>query len=98
MDLGRTVIAPLVAEFTGLPPGLETYLVLSDSGLEVGQDGLAVALRIGLPDDANLIVRKIAMTPQLVCAAPAYLERHGLPQKPEDVQRHQCLRLVKREW
>jgi alkanesulfonate monooxygenase SsuD/methylene tetrahydromethanopterin reductase-like flavin-dependent oxidoreductase (luciferase family) len=57
MELGRRWIAPLLAEFAAQHPALEVHVVLSDAGLEVGQDGLDVALRIGRPDDPAIIAR-----------------------------------------
>ncbi len=96
VDFGRMHVAPLLAQFTAEHPGLEAHLVLSDGGLEVGQDALDVALRIGLPHETGTVARKLAACPTLVCASPAYIERHGAPQSPDDLRRHQCLRLARK--
>jgi DNA-binding transcriptional LysR family regulator len=96
MELGRRRIAPLLAGFAARHPGLEAHLVLSDAGLEVGEDGLDVALRIGRPDDQAVMTRKIAITKRVLCAAPAYLAARGTPQRPEDLSGHECLRLARR--
>jgi DNA-binding transcriptional LysR family regulator len=96
MELGRRRIAPLVAEFAAQHPALEMHLVLSDAGLEVGQDGLDVALRIDRPDDPAVITRKIASTRRIICAAPAYLAARGMPKRPADLASHECLRLARR--
>jgi DNA-binding transcriptional LysR family regulator len=96
MELGRCQIAPLLAEFAARHPALEAHLVLSDAGLEVGQDGLDVALRIDRPDDPAVITRKIASTRRVVCAAPSYLAAHGTPERPGDLSGHECLRLARR--
>jgi DNA-binding transcriptional LysR family regulator len=66
--LGRRQIAPLLAEFAAQHPVLEVHLVPSDAGLEVGQDGLDVALRIDRPDDPAVITRK--MRPPGASSAP----------------------------
>lgn len=95
-ELGRRRIAPLLAEFAARHPGLEAHLVLSDAGLEVGQDAIDVALRIDRPDDPAVIARKIASVPRVVCAAPSYLAARGTPQKPADLAGHECLRLARR--
>ena len=82
MELGRRRIAPLIAEFAAQHPALEAHLVLSDAGLEVGEDGLDVALRVGRPDDPAVIARKIASTRRIVCGAPSYLAARGMPETP----------------
>lgn len=96
MELGRRRIAPLLAEFAALHPGLEAHLVLSDAGLELGQDGLDVALRIDRPADPAVMTRKLASSRLVLCAAPAYLAARGVPQIPADLLQHDCLRLARR--
>ncbi|HTJ56416.1 MAG TPA: LysR family transcriptional regulator [Devosiaceae bacterium] len=96
IELGRRRVAPLVAEFAARHPALELHLVLSDAGLEVGEDGLDVAVRIDRPDDPSVITRKIASTRRIVCAAPSYLAARGTPEKPADLASHECLRLARR--
>ena len=95
-DLGRRRVARLLAEFAARHPGLEAHLVLSDIGLEVEADGCDLVLRYGLPDDPAMIARKIATTARLLCASPAYLARRGLPQSPDDLRGHSCLRIARR--
>jgi DNA-binding transcriptional LysR family regulator len=96
MELGRRRIGPLLAEFGAQHPALEVHLALSDAGLEVGEDGLDVAIRVDRPDDPAVIARKIASTKRIVCAAPSYLAARGAPERPADLTRHECLRLARR--
>ena len=96
MELGRHRIAPLLADFAKRHPGLEVHLTLSDAGLEVGQDGIDVALRIDRPDDPAVIARKIASTRRVLCGAPSYFASRGVPEKPADLADHECLRLARR--
>ncbi|HUN43727.1 MAG TPA: LysR family transcriptional regulator [Acetobacteraceae bacterium] len=96
MELGRRHIAPLLADFATRHAGLEVHLVLSDAGLEVGQDGIDVALRIERPDDPVAITRKIATTRLILCGAPSYFAARGEPKKPADLTGHECLRLARR--
>jgi DNA-binding transcriptional LysR family regulator len=96
MELGRRRIGPLLAEFAAQHPGLEVHLALSDAGLEVGEDGLDVAIRIGRPDDPAVIAPKIASTKRVVCAAPSYFAARGVPTRPADLADHECLRLARR--
>jgi DNA-binding transcriptional LysR family regulator len=94
-ELGRRLVAPLIAKFVQKFPEVQVHLTLSDSGLDVIDDGLDVALRIGLPDDSSVIARKVLSTRRIVCASPAYFKRHGIPSHPEDLKQHDCIRLVR---
>jgi DNA-binding transcriptional LysR family regulator len=95
MEIGRRLIGPLIAKFTTTYPGTRVHLTLSDSGLDVIDDGLDVALRIGLPSDASVIAKKVLSAKRIVCASPGYFERHGKPQTPHDLRMHNCIRLVR---
>ena len=96
IELGRRRVAPLLADFGVRHPGLDVHLMLSDAGLEVGQDGIDVALRIDRPDDPAVIARKIASTRRVLCGAPSYLAARGVPERPADLVGHECLRLARR--
>jgi DNA-binding transcriptional LysR family regulator len=95
MELGRRVIAPLITDFRQKFPDVQVHLMLSDAGLDVIDDGLDVALRIGLPADSSVIAKKILSARRIVCASPAYFEEHGVPAKPDDLLQHDCIRLVR---
>ena len=95
MELGRRLIAPLINDFRQKFPDVQVHLMLSDSGLDVIDDGLDVALRIGLPADTSVIAKKILSAKRIVCASPAYLDKHGVPAKPDDLLEHDCIRLVR---
>ena len=102
-DLGRRVIAPLIARFTSLHPGLSVHLIPSDLGLEVGLDNCDVVLRFGLPIDEGMVARKLSVIPKILCAAPSYLARYPAPSCPKDLVSHNCLCLQRRhqlldEW
>ncbi len=93
LGFGRRVIAPLVAEFQALHPKLEVHLRLSDSPVDLLSESVDVALRVAAAPDSSLIVRKLADLQRVLCASPAYLEKHGTPQTPEDLLEHNCLLL-----
>ncbi|MGI4796182.1 MAG: substrate binding domain-containing protein, partial [Janthinobacterium lividum] len=95
-DFGRRRIAPALARFAQAHPELVIQLVLSDAGAQIGEDLLDVAIRTGLPADQNVVARKLATAPMLLCAAPAYVEAHGAPATLADLQRHRCLLLARR--
>ena len=94
-DLGRRLVAPLITKFVRKYPEVEMHLTLSDSGLDVIDDGLDIALRVGLPEDSSVIARKVLSTKRIVCASPIYFKRHGTPDHPEDLRQHDCIRLVR---
>jgi DNA-binding transcriptional LysR family regulator len=95
MELGRRLIAPLITEFRRGFPEVQVHLMLSDSGLDVIDDGLDVALRVGLPADSSVIAKKILTAKRIVCASPAYFKKHGVPARPSDLLQHDCIRLVR---
>jgi LysR family transcriptional activator of dmlA len=95
-DFGRRHLGPILALFTAQHPEVEAHLVLSDAGLENQADNCDVVLRFGLPNDPGMVARKIATTSRILCAAPSYLTHHGTPQSPDDLIRHNCLRLARR--
>jgi DNA-binding transcriptional LysR family regulator len=95
MELGRRLVAPLITEFRTKFPHVQVHLVLSDSGLDVIDDGLDVALRVGLPSDSSVIAKKILTAKRITCASPAYFKQHGIPSKPGDLLQHDCIRLVR---
>jgi DNA-binding transcriptional LysR family regulator len=94
-EIGRRLIAPLIGRFASKFPEVEVRLVLSDAGLDVIDDNLDVALRIGLPNDNTVMARKILMAKRIVCASPAYFKRHGVPSHPQELKRHNCIRLMR---
>lgn len=95
MEIGRRLVAPLITEFRKEFPGVQVHLVLSDAGLDVIDDGLDVALRLGLPSDSSVIAKKVLTARRIVCASPAYFKAHGTPAKPGDLLHHDCIRLVR---
>ncbi len=93
LGVGKRLIAPLIPEFVDLYPDVSVRLRLSDRKVDLLEDGLDVALFIGQQPDSNLKLRKIIDTPRILCAAPSYLEKHGVPQTPDDLSDHNCLLL-----
>jgi DNA-binding transcriptional LysR family regulator len=93
LGVGKRLVAPLIPEFVDMYPDVSVRLRLSDRKVDLLEDGLDVALFIGQPPDSNLKLRKIMDTPRILCAAPSYLEKRGVPQAPDDLHRHNCLLL-----
>jgi len=89
--LGRRYLVPIARDLLALHPRLELSLLLSDGYLDLLEQRIDVALRVGRFQDSSLVARKIAPVGLLFCAAPSYLERHGTPRRPSELAHHQCL-------
>ena len=80
-----------VDRFSRKHPNVQFDLDLSDRRVDLLQEGIDVAVRIGQLEDSSLIARRLFDTRTVVCASPEYLERHGLPRSPRDLASHDCL-------
>lgn len=89
--MGRSLIAPLLAEFLRRHPSLSVDLLLVDRPVDLIEEDIHVSLRVGRLPDSQLVVRKLADLKMIVCASPDYLARRGIPQTPGDLNRHDCL-------
>jgi DNA-binding transcriptional LysR family regulator len=83
----RMVLAPNLLRFLGAHPQLSIDVIVSNHREEM-MAGMDVAIRFGPPEGAALIARKLLDTRVLTCAAPAYLERYGVPDTPHDLLLH----------
>jgi DNA-binding transcriptional LysR family regulator len=89
--MGRLVIAPLLAEFLHRYPLLSVDLLLVDRAVDMVEEDIHLAIRVGRLRDSQLVARKLADLRMIVCAPPTYLERRGVPQAPRDLAGHDCL-------
>jgi DNA-binding transcriptional LysR family regulator len=87
------MIAPLVAGFRRLHPGVTIEIDVDDSPDPPVQDYDLAVLNGAVQVDANVIVRTIILSQAVFCASPEYLRRNGTPKTPQDLLGHQCLRL-----
>lgn len=88
---GSTVLASLVAEFMEQHPQLTIDLVLSDQLLDLVQEGIDVAFRIGNLEDSSLIGRYLGDVRVMLCASPDYLQRFGTPRHPDELTNHRLI-------
>jgi DNA-binding transcriptional LysR family regulator len=99
---GKMHIVPAVIYFMQLHPEIEVDLTLTDAVVDIVQDDFDMAVRNATLPDSSLIGRKLMTNRRVVCASPEYLARQGVPNTPEDLARHACLRLnlssVFNEW
>lgn len=88
---GTTVMPQIIARFVAEHPSVSVELDLDDKRLDLLGDGFDIAIRSGFLSDTGLITRSLSPTEMAVCAAPAYVERHGEPHDPTDLGSHACL-------
>jgi DNA-binding transcriptional LysR family regulator len=89
--IGRLLVAPILPDFLRRHPALSIDLMLADRTVDMIEEDIHLALRIGHLPDSQLMTRKLADIQMIVCAAPAYLERRGTPRTPEALTTHDCL-------
>jgi DNA-binding transcriptional LysR family regulator len=90
---GRTYLLPLLPEFSRRYPQIVVELHLDDAISDMIAEGYDVGIRAGQMRDASMIAREIAPLYFVVCGAPSYLSKYGMPGKPADLADHNCLRL-----
>ncbi|CAO3455491.1 Transcriptional regulator SMb21291, LysR family [Azospirillum argentinense] len=93
LGFGRRILAPMVPRFHAAYPQVDLRLRLSDHLLDLLREATDVAIRMAPLKDSSFVARKIADLPRVLCAAPSYLERRGVPARPEDLLSHHCLLL-----
>ena len=90
-DFALAYLAPIVPDFLARYPEVQVRLSMAAGMMDLVDSGIDLAIRIGHLDDSSLIARKIATSRSLVCASPAYIERHGVPTHPSELETHSCL-------
>lgn len=91
VSFGIRHIAPLLADYLKQYPGVSIDIALSDQRVDLIEEGLDLAVRIGALPQSGLVARKLAVDRVLLCASPAYLKEFGTPATPADLVGHNCL-------
>jgi len=89
--IGRHQLAPLVGPFRARYPDITLDLGITDRQIDPVAENVDVVLRTGALGDSSMIARKIAESQRVICASPAYLDKHGTPRRPSDLLDHDCL-------
>lgn len=89
--LGRRHIVPRLARFLARYPEVAIDLAMSDGFVDLVEQGIDLAIRVGEITDQSLVARKIGMVRRLTVAAPAYLKAKGTPRSPEELKHHDCI-------
>jgi len=94
-DFANLLLADTLAAFIALYPAIQLELDLSPRRVDLLGEGFDVVLRMGnLPDDASLAARRLADFSFGLYAAPDYLAEHGAPAEPDDLVRHDAIRML----
>jgi len=88
VNFGAMYVAPVVREYLSLYPQVAMHCWFVDRNVNLVDEGVDVAVRIGQLPDSSLQAIKVGRVRQVMCAAPAYLARHGVPLRPEDLSQH----------
>ncbi|MEM7522232.1 MAG: LysR family transcriptional regulator [Pseudomonadota bacterium] len=88
---GATRLADALSRFIERNPLVQLELKLSDQHVAIVDEGIDLAIRIGVMRDSSLIARRLTPMPLLVVAAPAYLARRGAPDHPRALATHECV-------
>jgi DNA-binding transcriptional LysR family regulator len=89
---GRRYVAPVVVEFLRRNPKVTAEVLLVDRVVNLVEEGIDVAVRLGHLQDSSLVAARLGKVRRVVCASPRYLQRRGVPRRPEDLRQHSCVR------
>jgi DNA-binding transcriptional LysR family regulator len=88
---GRLHVVPVVTEFLRAYARVDARLLLIDRPLNLIEDRLDLAVRVGPLPDSRLVGSKVGQIRRVVCASPGYLEERGTPKTPQDLLKHACV-------
>lgn len=94
VTFGRLHVAPVVTDFLVAYPEMRARLLLLDRVIDLLEEGIDLAIRIGPLPDSSLVAIPLGTTARVVCASPDYLARHGTPQRPADLAEHRTVRFT----
>lgn len=88
---GRLYITPKLPDFFAAYPGISVELSATDRTVNLVEEGVDLAIRMGDLTDSSMTARRLASTPIVTLATPAYLDARGAPATPDDLQQHSCV-------
>lgn len=99
---GRLHVARSLPEYQSRHPEVRIDLTLNDRFVDLVEEGIDIAVRIGELTDSSLMARRLAPNRRIICGSPDYLARAGMPEGPEDLARHNCVvytyRASRNDW
>lgn len=88
---GQLRVRPVLDQFLDANPAVQARLLLLDRVVNLLDEGIEVAARLAHLPDSGLIATRLGEVRRVLCASPAYLERHGAPASPGDLPMHACI-------
>ncbi|MEH2511345.1 DNA-binding transcriptional LysR family regulator [Nitrobacteraceae bacterium AZCC 1564] len=89
--MGKMMLAPMLPPFLARHPSVAIDLLLIDRTINLVEDNIHIAIRVGRLPDSQFVARKLGDVHMVLCAAPDYLSRRGTPQTPDELSHHDCL-------
>ena len=91
VSFGEMKLAPLIPRFMQQHKDIRLEIILSNSMVDMVEEGIDVRIRVGGVNDSSLIARHLTTLPLILCAAPTYLKQHGRPKTAQDLSQHNCI-------
>jgi DNA-binding transcriptional LysR family regulator len=88
---GRLHVVPVVNEFLARFPQINVHLTLSDRTINIVDEHIDLAVRVGALPDSTLVATKVGEIRRVVCGSPDYFAAHGVPKTPDDLADHMCV-------
>ena len=95
---GELYVVPLLPDLLAHYPDLHIELLLNDAFIDIIDERIDLAIRLGTLQDSSLIARRLSDLSFHICASPAYLDKHGTPLQPQQIQDHECLLFPRRGY
>ncbi len=92
LSFGLLHLGPAINDFAARHPEVRLFIDFNDRIVDLVEEGFDLAVRIARLADSSLIARKLTPIREVVCASPGYLQRHGTPSTPRELEGHVCLR------
>jgi len=93
VSIGRQFVVPALPRFAAQHPELRVVAILEDRRVQLLEEGVDAAVRMGPLEDSSLVARRVYDAAFVTCASPDYLALHGTPQTPAELDGHNCLGL-----
>ena len=104
VSIGRRIIVPALPRFIAQYPEISVQMSMNDRVVDLVQEGIDAAVRVGTLSDSSLVARRIGHLRGVTCASPEFIERYGAPADPTELKPEHCLQMFKvgtnqvREW
>lgn len=92
------IVLPNIDDFHRRYPRVEIRLSSGDRLVDLVAEGIDCVIRSGQPRDSSLIIKRLTVIPETMCASPLYLQRHGTPMHPDDLKHHQAVGFFSRGY